>query len=102
RAAVCLSRPEADTYFASYLIRFRLLGDQTLWQWVAWYFESPIARRWMAGQISSSAGQYNVSQTKLASLPIPVPPAPELAEILRRFSQALSVQGDTVTMLETE
>lgn len=102
RAGVCLSSPEAATYFASYLIRFRLLGEEPLWRWVAWYLESPIARQWMMGQIASSAGQYNVSQSKLASLHIPVPPAPELTEILRRVSQALSAKGDTLVMLEAE
>jgi type I restriction enzyme S subunit len=73
-----------------------------MWRWVSTFFESPPVRQWMTRQIASSAGQYNVSQSNLASLLIPVPPASEMAEILRRVSDAHSAAVDTLAMLDAE
>lgn len=102
RAGVALETPSTPTYFASYLIRFRLLGGELTWKWVSTFFESPTVRSWISGQIASSAGQYNVSQTSLATLPIPIPPASEAAEILRRVTEAWAATADTLATLDAE
>jgi len=102
RGGVCYLKPDQPTYLASYLIRFRLLGGELMWRWVSKFFESPPVRQWMTRQIASSAGQYNVSQSNLASLLVPVPPASEMAEILWRVSDALAAAADTLVMLDAE
>jgi type I restriction enzyme, S subunit len=102
RGGVCYLKPDQPTYFASYLIRFRLLGGELMWRWVSKFFESPPVRQWMTHQIASSAGQYNVSQSNLASLLVPVPPPTEAAEILRRVSDALAASADTLAVLDDE
>ncbi|WP_080672108.1 restriction endonuclease subunit S [Bradyrhizobium japonicum] len=102
RGGICDRKPDQPTYFASYLIRFRLLGDGLIWRWVSNFFESPPVRQWMTRKIASSAGQYNVSQSNLASLPIPVPPFAEMSEILRRISDAVVTSADTLAHLEAE
>lgn len=102
RGGVSFEATEQPTYFASYLIRFRLLGGVSIWQWVSRFFESPLVRQWMMGQIASSAGQYNVSQSNLASLLVPIPPIAEVVEILRRVSEALEAIDDTLTTLDAE
>jgi type I restriction enzyme, S subunit len=102
RGGVCFVKPDQPTYFASYLIRFRLLGGELMWRWVSKFFESPPVRHWMTRQIASSAGQYNVSQSNLASLLVPIPPPAEIVEILRRVSDALSASADTLAVLDAE
>jgi type I restriction enzyme S subunit len=102
RGGVCFAKPDQSTYFASYLIRFRLLGGEPMWRWISKFFESPAVRQWMTRQIASSAGQYNVSQSNLASLLVPIPPASEIVEILRRVSDALSAAADTEALLDAE
>ncbi len=102
RGGVCFAKPDQPTYFASYLIRFRLLGGELMWRWISKFFESPPVRQWMNRQIASSAGQYNVSQSNLASLFVPVPPPSEMTEILRRVSEALAASSDTLAMLDAE
>jgi type I restriction enzyme, S subunit len=90
------------TYFASYLIRFRLVGGELIWRWVSRYFESPIVRQWMAGHIASSAGQYNVSQKSLAMLPVPIPPLAEIAAALHAISSTMTATLDTFATLDAE
>ena len=102
RGGVCYQKSDQPTYFASYLIRFRLLGGELMWRWVSKFFESPPVRQWMMRHIASSAGQYNVSQSNLASLVVPVPPASEMAEILRRVSDALAAAADTLVIFDAE
>jgi type I restriction enzyme S subunit len=70
--------------FASYLIRFRLVPDGVDPDWVALVVSSPRWRRHLERAAASSAGQYNLSTRVLAPLPIPIPPADEQQEIIRR------------------
>lgn len=102
RGGACFAEIGQPTYFASYLIRFRLLGGDLIWRWVSNFFGSPVVRQWISSRIASSAGQYNVSQSTLAALHVPIPPAGEMSEILRRASDALSASDDTLATLEAE
>jgi type I restriction enzyme S subunit len=102
RGGVCITTPPQDSYFASYLIRFRLLGGECLWRWLSVYFESALVREWMGGQIASSAGQYNVSQTALAALQVPIPPQSEMKEIMGRLELALVARHETEALITTE
>ncbi len=102
RAGVLVNALAEPAYFASYLIRFRLCGGEAVWRWVSLFFESPAVRQWMMGQIASSAGQYNVSQSSLAELEVPLPSDAELDEILRRVGDGLSAIADTQHVLDAE
>jgi type I restriction enzyme S subunit len=102
RGTVVTDQIETDTYFASYLIRFRLLGDQVLWRWVAFVFASPLVRQWMTKHIASSAGQYNVSQSSLAKLSIPLPPYSEIEVLTQRLTDRLASAGDTEGDIDRE
>lgn len=76
------------TYFASYLIRFRLIGDELLWEWVRAFTESALFRERVRENIGSSAGQYNLSMGKLDGFPIAVPPPKEMAAALSAMASA--------------
>lgn len=102
RGGVAFENPAKPTYFASYLIRFRLAGGNLVQKWISTFFESATVRSWMMGQIASSAGQYNVSQSSLALMPVPIPPPAEATEILHRVSDALAAYDDTLALLDAE
>ena len=74
RAAIINQAPERPSYFASYLIRFRLLGVPILHQWITDIFGSSLVRRQVGRYAATSAGQYNISQTNLARFALPLPP----------------------------
>jgi len=78
-----------EACFASYLIRVRL-GEGCLPEWAALYLNGPQGRRWAAAVRTQQVGQANINGTKLASLPLPLPPVEEqrsrIAELDRQFS----------------
>lgn len=88
RAAIIQTAPTTFTSFASYLIRYRLIGDSVFHRWVARLFDSPAVRDWIENQAATSAGQYNVSLSKLDNLPLPVPPDEELVVAVQRLDIA--------------
>lgn len=65
-------QPGIDASFASYLIRFQLDTDRVSPEWVSLMLERPQARRELESRASSSAGQYNLSLSKLYSITLPV------------------------------
>lgn len=78
------------TYFASYLIRFRLLGGIDMARWLATLWHSPQVRAQVYEHAATSAGQYNVSLSELSGFAIPIPPVDELRLIYRRVEAALT------------
>jgi type I restriction enzyme S subunit len=92
RAAVVQSPPEPRCSFASYLIRFRLVGDATIWEWISTAWDSERLRKVLESRAATTAGQYNLSLSRLADLPIPIPPKHEMMviirEVARRFDAA--------------
>jgi type I restriction enzyme, S subunit len=102
RAAVVTKPLGLDAYFASYLIRFRLAGDEVLWRWIGYAFNSPIGRQWMGQNIASSAGQYNVSQSALAGMPLPIPPPAEMGVLVERLQEQLESADDADSALMQE
>lgn len=94
RAAIVDTTLQDPTYFASYLIRFRIVDSSSVRRWIAMFFETPVARTWIRKNIASSAGQYNISQSALMRMPIPVPPEPEITAALTAFMGMESIRTD--------
>lgn len=83
-------------FFASYLIRLRLLaGVQPQWFATGWH--SPLCRSQVLGVAASSAGQHNVSLAAAADVVIPLPPASEQERILDALDEAVSVADEAST-----
>ncbi|RYY14724.1 MAG: hypothetical protein EON55_07820 [Alphaproteobacteria bacterium] len=95
RAALVLTPPPQATYFASYLIRLRLLGTVEVLHWVALLIDSPIFRASVLQSIASSAGQYNLSLSKIETFAVPVPPLDEIRAVISRVyaAQADAAEG---------
>lgn len=74
--------------FASYLIRYRF-SDAAIGNWASRVLASPHGRDHVVTRAATSAGQYNLSLSKLDDTLVPLPPREELTEILRRIDQAL-------------
>jgi type I restriction enzyme S subunit len=94
RAAIVDEPLKDPAYFASYLIRFRIVNSSAIRRWIGTFFETPVARTWIQKNIASSAGQYNISQSALMRMPVPVPPQPEIAAILTTLKEMESIQTD--------
>lgn len=94
RAAIVDTAPQDPTYFASYLIRFRIIDNLAVRRWIGIFFDTPVARTWIRKNIASSAGQYNISQSALMRMPIPVPPEPEITTALTAFTEMESIRMD--------
>ena len=101
RAAIVAKEFQETTYYASYLIRFRLLGDKGLARWLSSYWQSTVARAWVEERAATSAGQHNISMSVLATAPVPVPPEDEQQRIVTEVDRHLSLVRDTETQVET-
>lgn len=80
--AVVLQPLPEPSYFASYLIRFRLKPEPYLAEWINLVWQSDVVRRFVHEHKATSAGQYNISQSKLRALRLPIPPEPERKHLL--------------------
>ncbi|EHR48719.1 restriction endonuclease S subunit [Saccharomonospora marina XMU15] len=67
--------------FASYLIRCQLVPMVNP-DWVALVINSPFGRAYIESVASQQVGQANVNGTKLAAMPIPLPPPEEQDRIM--------------------
>jgi type I restriction enzyme, S subunit len=88
--AVFATEPPFASYFASYLIRFRLVLEDELSEWVNLAWQSHVVRDFVAERRATSAGQYNISQSSLRELCLPVPGTQERREIVDKMLQAFS------------
>jgi type I restriction enzyme S subunit len=92
-----LSKPH---FFASYLIRFRILEILT---WLAAVWDAPIMREWLERSAATSAGQYNLNIRTLNRLPIPLAPHAEqrriVAEVERRLSGVEALEREVKAAL---
>lgn len=90
RAAVVTKPLDGQYGFASYLVRFRLLGDEPLWSWVSLAWDSQVLRSVIESKARTTAGQYNVSLSRLSDIAIPLPPLSEQREIIRRVTRRMA------------
>lgn len=65
RGAVVREKSRDPLYFASYLIRLRIVPNSATLGWVALLWESPVVRQWIEARAATSAGQYNISLSVL-------------------------------------
>lgn len=85
KSAVFTSGPD-PTVFASYLIRVRLTNDCDP-SWAALVINSEFGRRYVASVRTQQVGQANVNGTKLAAMPIPLPPIDVQRHILEQLDE---------------
>ncbi len=83
--------PARNLAFASYLIRLSFDPLRVLPEYASMMLESPALRREIEGRAASSAGQYNLSLSKLNTLEIPVP---DLADQKRLVAEFTAVERD--------
>jgi type I restriction enzyme, S subunit len=96
RSAVIKETFARSYFYASYLIRYRILGNQPTTQWISTVWDAALIRVQLENMAATSAGQYNVSVRSLNRLAIPLPPQEEQrrasAEVERRLSIANALQ----------
>lgn len=88
--AACVFATDAAVghYFASYLIRFRLVTP-LVGRWLSLWWRSPFIRRWLELHSASSAEQYNVSLSTLATTPVSMANPDELSRVVELVEQGL-------------
>lgn len=89
RGAVVLRNPKKRTSFASYLIRYRLMGSSILWRWLSLAWDSGVVRDQIESKALTTAGQYNISLSRLEDTTIPTPPIAEQRAIVAAVTARL-------------
>jgi type I restriction enzyme S subunit len=89
RGGIVETEFSAPHFHASYLIRFRLAGNAPLWRWVSLIWSAPALRHRIQSMAATSAGQYNVSLSALARLPVRVPVEQDLPAHLEALERDL-------------
>ncbi len=77
--------------FASYLIRVQLAPRIANPDFVSMWLNSAWGRTWARHVKTDGVSQSNINGTKLAAMPLPLPPLAEQQEIVRRANAALRV-----------
>lgn len=96
-----VENPERGTIFNNNLMRIRSLDRQTN-AWIATAMVSPPFLMKLEGVKKATTSVAAIYAADLFPLPIPIPPPAEAAEILRRVSEALAAQADTLVLLDAE
>jgi type I restriction enzyme S subunit len=91
---------EQSYFYASYLIRYRLIGLPSLWDWLATVWDATTIRTQLEGMAATSAGQYNVSVSGLNRLLVPLPPEPEQIRVVAEVERRLSVVQELEATVE--
>jgi type I restriction enzyme S subunit len=102
RIAIVKQNPPRKCSFASYLIRFRLVGEGTIWSWISLAWDSNMLRSGIESRAATTAGQYNVSLSGLADLAVPLPPIDEQTEIVREVERRMSAANRLEASLEQQ
>jgi len=92
RGAVIRSELVPAHFHASYLIRFRLRGDDVTWRWVGLMWDSPAIRSDVQRLAATTAGQYNVSARRLSEVRVPIPDGDLEARVIRLEARLASAQ----------
>lgn len=79
--------------FASYLIRVRPLPSADM-RWAHIVLSSTAGKAYLAASRSQQTGQANINGSKLAAMPIPLPPLAEQRRIVARVDELMAVCDD--------
>lgn len=99
KSAVYHSKQSAS--FASYLIRVRLFSEVCDPDFACYWINSAWGRAWAHLVKTDGVSQSNINGTKLAAMPIPLPPIEEQQEIVRRASDLLSRADELLSRLSS-
>lgn len=91
RGAVVMTDFLGNHFHASYLIRYRLRGNPSLWRWIGLVWNSPPVRRQIEAIAATSAGQYNISLRGLATIELPVPRHREIGSLADDLERQMSI-----------
>lgn len=92
--------PKSTYVYPDLMIRVRT-SNRWLAEWIWRVANSPIGRRFMIDSATGTAGTMpKISGAILRRLLIPIPPASEIGEILRRVSDGLAASSDAVALVE--
>ncbi len=91
-----------ECYFASYAIRFRLVLKDEIASWINFCWQTSLVRAFVDRRKATSAGQYNISQSSLFELCLPIPPVSERQVIVALVAEALSKAESALLALESE
>lgn len=86
--------------FASYLIRVRLVPDVADADFVNYWLNSSWGRHWARHVKTDGVSQSNINGTKLAAMPLPLPPLDEQREIVRRTYAMLATADHLAAQIE--
>jgi type I restriction enzyme, S subunit len=101
RGAVVLESLPTPHYFASYLIRLRVLPVGVLPRWVGFIWHTPLLREQILNDAASSAGQYNVSMKAASRFVVPLAPEAEQRRILQEAERLDSLAEATLVTVAT-
>jgi type I restriction enzyme S subunit len=76
---------ELEAVFASYLIRVRCDARIAVGDYLSSWLNSPWGRWWARTVRTDGVSQSNINASKLRTMPMPLPPLQEQAEIIRRI-----------------
>ena len=82
-------RAEVPASFASYLIRVRFDRQAALPEFINYWLNSAWGRAWAQLAKTDGVSQSNINGSKLALMPVPLPPIDEQAVIVERASRML-------------
>jgi len=102
KTAVVRSEHAGKYTFASYLVRVRLVFKELLSEYVCAYINSNQGREYLLSQATQQVGQANINPTKLGTLPIPLPPVPELRVITAIIKRINTLEKQTDLDLNDE
>jgi type I restriction enzyme S subunit len=86
--------------FASYLIRVRLLDRVAHPDYVNYWLNSAWGRAWASLAKTDGVSQSNINGSKLALMPIPLPPFEEQIRIVARASALLNIAEELIAKVE--
>nr|WP_246701275.1 restriction endonuclease subunit S [Rhodopseudomonas sp. BR0C11] len=83
------------------VLRFRLSPGMD--RWLEIVLKSALGRKQIENRATGAQlSMRNISQDSIRAISVPIPPMEEMAEILRRVSEATSAASDTLTVLDAE
>lgn len=91
KIALITNKPTHPLYYASYLIRFRVVNISQLPSWLGKIWDVSLIRNWIEDRAATSAGQHNVSMSTLNALPIPIPTIKEQTQAITVIDSRLKI-----------